>query len=478
MHKILCRLMTTAAVVFSFLSTSAQAQVVNYTDLWWNANESGWGIQVTHHNDEMFGTWFTYDEQGNQLFIVLPGCNIQRYNATQKICTGDIFRTTGTPFNQPFVSANTAATRIGQATLTFTGDSTATFAYQIGAVSLTKNITRQAFGTGTGLFPFDNSDLYYRASESGWGFSLAQHGAAVFGVIYHYDTNARPMFVTLPAANIVGNTATGLIYRTRSNGNSHYLTPTWRASDISVTNAGGDGNATITFTPAGLTLNFTLNGFNQVKELTRQPFGTATPPNAFPPVALVEKLCVAPRALARYGDKPGTNDQEKFWVRSYIDETYLWYDEVPNLSAANFSNANNYFASLKTNALTPSGRPKDQFHFIQDTTSYENQQSTGASFGYGFQLVALATSPPRVYLAAQVQPNSSAATAGMLRGARILSVDGADLVNGNNIAVLNAGLSPATAGEVHTFTILDAGATTPRTISLTSGTVINVLYKM
>ncbi len=474
MQKILRRLFSAIAVTFSLFATSAFAQVVNYTDLWWNPNESGWGIQVTHHNDEIFGTWFTYDEQGNQLFIVLPGCNIQRYTDATKICRGDLYRTTGSPFNVPFVSANTAASLIGQATLTFTSNTTATFAYQIGATTIIKSISRQQFGTGTGLFPFDNSDLYFRASESGWGFSLAQHGAAMFGVIYHYDTNGRPMFVTLPAATLVGNSATGLIYRTRSNGNSHYLTPTWRATDISVTNSGGSGNATVSITPSGMSLNFTLDGFNQVKELTRQPFGTTTPANAFPPVAIVEKLCVAPRALARYGDKLGTNDQEKFWVRSYIDETYLWYDEVPNLSAANFTNANNYFASLKTSALTPSGRAKDQFHFIQDTTSYENQQSTGASFGFGFQLVALSTSPPRVYLAAQVQPNTSASQAGMQRGARILSVDGADLVNGNNIAALNAGLSPLNAGEVHTFSILEAGATTPRTVSLTSGSFISV----
>ena len=192
MKKILRRFFSTLTVVFSLFATSSYAQVVNYTDLWWNPNESGWGIQVTHHNDEIFGTWFTYDELGNQLFIVLPGCNIQRYTNANKICRGDLFRTTGSPFNVPFVSANTAASLIGQATLTFTSNTTATFAYQIGAISISKIISRQQFGTGTGLFPFDNSDLYFRASESGWGFSLAQHGAAVFGVIYHYDTNGRP----------------------------------------------------------------------------------------------------------------------------------------------------------------------------------------------------------------------------------------------------------------------------------------------
>jgi hypothetical protein len=142
--------------------------------------------------------------------------------------------------------------------------------------------------------------------------------------------------------------------------------------------------------------------------------------------------------------------------------------------AQNYTSARSYFDVLKTPALTPSGRAKDQFHFYEDTASYEASQATGASFGYGFTLAALATAPPRVYVVALVQPGSVADLAGVKRGARILSVDGADLVNGNNIAVLNAGLFPSRANEDHTFVIQDAGSTTTRSVTLRSGTVTNV----
>jgi carboxyl-terminal processing protease len=468
MKDLLRKFVAMCALAIGVMSHHAFAQTINYTDLWWNANESGWGIQITHHNDEMFGTWFTYDEQGNQLFITLPGCGLQRFNG--RVCSGELYKTTGTPYNVPFVSANTAVTKIGSATLTFNSATSATFAYQIGGTSITKAITRQPYGSGVATFPFDNSDLYFKASESGWGYSLAQHGDALFGVIYHYDENGRPMFVTLPAATLSGNTASGTLYRTRSNGNSHYLTPTWRASDISLTAANGVGKADLVFTPAGLNMTFSINGFSQSKELVRQPFGAATPANAFPPASLVQKLCVAPRALARYGDLPGTIEQEKRWIRSFIDETYLWYKEVPDALSPNFANPRSYFDALKTTAITPSGRPKDEFHFYADTAAYEAQTTASSGFGYGWALAAISDVPPRVFVVALVQPNSPAAQAGVQRGARILAIDGADFVNGSNLAALNAGLSPARAGEVHNFTILDAGAATPRTVSLTSAT--------
>jgi carboxyl-terminal processing protease len=469
MRSLSRKFIATCALILGMVSHHALAQTINYTDLWWNANESGWGIQITHHNDEMFGTWFTYDEQGNQLFVTLPGCGLQKFNG--RVCSGDLYRTTGTPYNVPFVSANTTVTKIGSATLTFDSATSATFAYQIGGTSISKVITRQPYGTGVATFPFDNSDIYFKASESGWGYSLAQHGDALFGVIYHYDENGRPMFVTLPAATLSGNTASGTLYRTRSNGNSHYLTPTWRASDISLTVATGVGKADLAFSPAGLNMTFSINGFSQTKELVRQPFGAATPANALPPASLVQKLCVAPRALARYGDKAGTLEQEKRWIRSFVDETYLWYNEVPNALSPNFANPRTYFDALKTPARTPSGRPKDEFHFYSDTAAYEAQSTSSSSSGYGWSLAAISNVPPRVFVAALVQPNSPAALAGVQRGARILAVDGADLVNGSDVDTLNAGLSPATVGETHSFTILDAGAATPRTISVKSAVV-------
>lgn len=475
MHPITaCRraFLSAAALLLFALSGLSRAQTINYTDLWWNPNESGWGMQVTHHNDEMFATWFTYDEQGNQLFITLPGCSTVRWNG--RTCSGELYRTTGSPYTGTFVRTNTIATRIGTGTLTFTSATAASFSYTINNTTLTKSLVRQAFGTGVSLFPFDRSDLYYVTGEDGWGFSLAQHGDAVFGVIYHYDENGRPMFVTLPSASFSDSVATGTLYRTRTNGNSHYLSSSWRAGDVSLAPSTGVGTARITLTTSGISINATINGISLVKDLVRQPFGAATPASALPPTSLTEKLCANPRAETRYGDKPGTVAQEKRWVRSYIDETYLWYGEVPNFLADNYASARTYFDVLKTPALTASGRAKDQFHFYDDTAAYEASQATGASFGYGITLAALSTSPPRVYVVALTQPGSVADLAGVQRGARILTVDGADLVSGNNIAVLNAGLFPTNANENHSFVIQDAGSTTTRTVTLRSGSVTNV----
>ena len=46
------------------------ALATNYTDLWWNANESGWGINFTHQGDIIFATWFTYDAAGKPWWLI------------------------------------------------------------------------------------------------------------------------------------------------------------------------------------------------------------------------------------------------------------------------------------------------------------------------------------------------------------------------------------------------------------------------
>ena len=254
----------------------------NYTDIWWaGAAESGWGIQITQHQSgNIFATWYTYDQAGNQLFITMSGCDLGAFNGST--CSGNLYRTTGTPFNVPtFIGAS--VTQVGTATFTFTGPNNAIFDYTIGAtatnntVSIRKFISRFPYGTGFATFPNDNSDIYYKSDASGWGYSLAQHTDAAFGVIYHYDENSNPMFLTMYMPtfnNTSGGAAT--LYRTRSNGNSSYLSPTWRASDISNVPVSGSGNASVSVIPGGLNLTFTVNSngnnYTQTRALTRVPF--------------------------------------------------------------------------------------------------------------------------------------------------------------------------------------------------------------
>jgi len=194
--------------------------------------------------------------------------------------------------------------------------------------------------------------------------------------------------------------------------------------------------------------------------------------------------CAAPRALGTldpdgrpYGDVQGTVADEKAWVRAYIDETYLWYQDVRALSAGTldasvYATAVTYFGALKSPTLTASGKPRDRFHFTYDTPTWNALSRAGQSYGYGFEIALLSTTPPRQAVVAFTDPGTPAASANIARGAQILSVDGIDLVNDGTQAgvdVLNAGLFPDAAGN-HTFTVRDLGASATRTITLAAGT--------
>jgi C-terminal processing protease CtpA/Prc len=177
-----------------------------------------------------------------------------------------------------------------------------------------------------------------------------------------------------------------------------------------------------------------------------------------------------------FPDLPGSTLEEKFWLRSWTNETYLWNDEVVDRDPASVAGRLEYFELLRTEELTPSGKPKDDFHFSQPTDEFLEQRNSAPQATYGARFVAFSTTPPRDFRVQYTEPNSPATmevggVANFIRGARILEVDGVDLVNANSnseIDMLNAGLFPSTAGETHTFEVQDPGAASSRTVTVTS----------
>jgi len=177
-----------------------------------------------------------------------------------------------------------------------------------------------------------------------------------------------------------------------------------------------------------------------------------------------------------FPDQPGSTTIENFWLRSWTNETYLWNDEVPDLDPAAFNDRLVYFDRLKTSAVEPSGEDRDDFHFSQPTEDFLEQRNSAPSASYGVSYAAIATTPPRDFRVRYTDPGTpaSAEVGGLInfvRGAQILTVDGVDLINASSDAAvdaLNAGLFPETAGETHTFEVLDPGAASSRTITLVS----------
>jgi len=202
----------------------------------------------------------------------------------------------------------------------------------------------------------------------------------------------------------------------------------------------------------------------------------------FQPEANFAALCVTPRTgidsvtHKAYPDKQGTLLNELNWLRSWNNDLYLWFDEVTDQNPASFTSDATYFDALITMQTLPSGKPKDRFHFTYQTSTWEALSQSGVSAGYGANFVVIASMPPREVIISYTEPGSAAATppANLARGAKLLAIDGVDLVNATDKAsvdILNAGLAPQTIGESHTFSVLDAGASVPRTITLVSANV-------
>ncbi len=166
-------------------------------------------------------------------------------------------------------------------------------------------------------------------------------------------------------------------------------------------------------------------------------------------------------------DFQGTVLDENNYLRSWSNRTYLWYDEIVDRDPGLYNDPRDYFELLKTTGLSPTGAPKDKFHFSQDSQAFCQLAQGGVSAGYGATWSIIAASPPRRIVVAYTEPNTPATNVGLLRGAEILEVDGVAVVDGDADA-LNAGLFPSGLGESHTFTILDAGSTVPRSVSMTS----------
>lgn len=115
---------------------------IDYTDLWWNPSESGWGLNLVQHpSGTLFGVWYTYDENGARTWYVVPSGTW----TTGNVYTGPIYATAGPAFNGPFDPSLVRRTQVGTATFAFSDASNATFSFTVNGIAGIKPITRLAY---------------------------------------------------------------------------------------------------------------------------------------------------------------------------------------------------------------------------------------------------------------------------------------------------------------------------------------------
>jgi len=131
-------------------TTGSRASLTNYQDLWYNSpaeSEAGWGVNVTHQDNTLFATLFTYDATGRDLWLVLPDGARQPDGSY----FGTLYRTSGPPFNaNPFTPINAGnLTVVGTMRFSFSNGENGTLNYTYNGAAVTKQITRQVFSSPT-----------------------------------------------------------------------------------------------------------------------------------------------------------------------------------------------------------------------------------------------------------------------------------------------------------------------------------------
>lgn len=121
--------------------------LTEYSGLWWNPLESGWGLAL-HQSAlrSLFGGWFVYGPGGEPVWYTLQGG--QWTDSTT--WRGAIYRTTGPSFAGPDYDPRLVLVQAaGTATLDFRiregEEGRARFTYTLGGVTTTKTISRMVF---------------------------------------------------------------------------------------------------------------------------------------------------------------------------------------------------------------------------------------------------------------------------------------------------------------------------------------------
>ena len=122
------------------LPAAATTYSVDFTDMWFNANESGWGVNVIQQADMIFATLFVYGADNTPRWYV-TGSGLQGSGGST--FSGSLYSTTGPYFGGAFNPAAVGNAIVGSMTLAFGGPNSGTLTYTVNGVSVTKAITRQ-----------------------------------------------------------------------------------------------------------------------------------------------------------------------------------------------------------------------------------------------------------------------------------------------------------------------------------------------
>jgi hypothetical protein len=150
-RKSLRKLIGATIGIFIALLTNVANAATNYTDMWFNPSESGWGVNFTQdYNGPIFATFFVYAANGAPTWVV----GLLALDPTSGVYSGTLSETSGgAPLtSQSFNPAAVQVSNVGTASFTPKDAANGTLAYTYRGSAVAKQITREPLYTADTAF--------------------------------------------------------------------------------------------------------------------------------------------------------------------------------------------------------------------------------------------------------------------------------------------------------------------------------------
>lgn len=132
-----------ATLLALLLTISVAAEAAVWTDLWWNPNESGWGVNINHQYNVIFMTFFVYSADGKAHWYVAAAAPGATLTSGYSRWDGDLYETTGPYLGSVFNPNAVTARKAGTVSFLPATPYTASLTYSVDGVVVTKSIERQ-----------------------------------------------------------------------------------------------------------------------------------------------------------------------------------------------------------------------------------------------------------------------------------------------------------------------------------------------
>jgi lysyl endopeptidase len=266
------------------VSASLANLTENYTDIWYSVGQNGWGLQLNHQGDFLFGAVFAYDLDGNSLWLIMSRGERQADGSY----LGKLYRVTGPPFHTtPWPAASTFPMEVGTMHIAFRErGNLALLTYTVNGVRVAKVVNRFRYTPDTTTCTFSSfdrstalnvTDLWYTPNEDGWGVNVIQQGDFLFVTLYTYDLFGNPMWLVMSRgekqSGAAGTTYVGELYR---NTGPPYNSRHWLlAGPVTMTKV---GTMSFSFTNGNEgTLVYDYEGIQVTKPIKRFVFASPMP---------------------------------------------------------------------------------------------------------------------------------------------------------------------------------------------------------